>query len=505
MSDTKKTSKQAAVEFLNTLITIRNAPLLILGLTTIALVYPTATDWCLENLGDGFFSRMAANIVTMLVYMMLDGLLEIVLNYIDGQDNEGRSFGYYAFVIAVGCIALGGSGTLSIWSAPIIVALTDDTAKIGKDTKDLARMKLKNDSLSIASLGAIAAQALETEGARIESARKKAEELEKAAAATSHSSWYRDYQDARNNPRHWLWTCSGGAGCPKGYRDYRDGILAARAEGARIVADAQGLVASLGDTHTGGDRFIIDAIKSATVADSVLLARNSYLFSVKQKALITIEVGSMLAVIFITIMIVWGKKMHNVTLDREFITLFSVIRHTLDRVLTALYFLYSSLIDAIHPETLQNLVMIPVELAGNIIGRKARETREQLAIAEAERKKAEEQNRKEEEEARRIEAEREKRRKEEERQRAQDKERNKKTLEGVEKKDKDRILNAIRYQLKTLRTLDAKKDATKIAECKARINGIIADRRSGLAFLESKGYNCSVDWETGSVSAKLKA
>ena len=79
-NSSKKSEKQAAIDFLNTLVTIRNAPLLILGLTTIALVYPTATGWCLENLGDSFVSRMAANVVTMLVYMMLDGLLEIVLN-----------------------------------------------------------------------------------------------------------------------------------------------------------------------------------------------------------------------------------------------------------------------------------------------------------------------------------------------------------------------------------------------------------------------------------------
>ncbi len=544
-NSSKKSEKQAAIDFLNTLVTIRNAPLLILGLTTIALVYPTATGWCLENLGDSFVSRMAANVVTMLVYMMLDGLLEIVLNYIDGQESGGRSVTYYAFVVVVGCAALAGSGTLSIWSAPIIVALTDDTENIGKDTKRLAEMKLRNDSLAISSRGAIISQALESEGARIERARKKAEELEKAAAKTSHASWYADYVAAKNNASHWLWTCAGGSGCPSAYREYRDKILAARKEGARIVADAQGFVASIGSNSSGDDRFIIDAIKSASKADSVLLSRNIHLFSVKQKALVTIEIGCMVAVIFITIMIVAGKAVHQVTLDREFITLFSVIRDTLDKVIAALYYVYSALINAIHPETLQNMVMVPVEFVGNAIGRKARETRERLAIAEEERRKADEhrqalelelqalenerqaekqrqarekarqerekmeqeareKERREAEETRARELEREKELEKERQKLAQDKARKEKTLHAVEKKEKDRITNAIRYQFKRLQALDARKEPTKYAECKAKINEIIADKISGLAFLESRGYNCSVDWETGSVSATEK-
>lgn len=554
-SNEKKTDKQAAIDFLNTLITIRNAPLLILGLTTITLVYPTTTGWCVENLGDTFFSRMAANIVTMLVYMMLDGLLEIVLNYIDDQETEGRSVRYYAFVVLVGCVALAGSGTLSIWSAPIIVALTDNTGNIGKDTKRLAEMKLRNDSIAIASRGAIVAQALESEGARMENARKQAQALEKAAAKTSHASWYSDYLAAKNNSSHWLWTCTGGSGCPREYRQYRDRILAARQEGARIIADAQGLVTTIsGNSSASDDRFVIDAIKSASKADSVLLARNEYLFNIKRKALVSIEIGCMIAVIFITIMIVAGKKVHNVTLDREFITLFSVIRTTVDKVITTLYYVYSALIDAIHPRTLQNMVMIPVEAAGHLLGRKARETRERLAIAEEERRKAEdarkdaerkaeeqrqalelerqalerqrqeekramalekarqerekmeaearERARKEAEEARMREREREKERERQRREDAQNKARKEKPLQPVEKKVKDSITNAIRYQFKRMETLDARKDAEVYSECKAKINEIIADKLNGLAFLESRGYTCRVDWEKKSVSAK---
>ena len=277
----------------------------------------------------------------------------------------------------------------------------------------------------------------------------------------------------------------------------------------------------------------------------MLLSRNIHLFSVKQKALVTIEIGCMVAVIFITIMIVAGKAVHQVTLDREFITLFSVIRDTLDKVIAALYYVYSALINAIHPETLQNMVMVPVEFVGNAIGRKARETRERLAIAEEERRKADEhrqalelelqalenerqaekqrqarekarqerekmeqeareKERREAEETRARELEREKELEKERQKLAQDKARKEKTLHAVEKKEKDRITNAIRYQFKRLQALDARKEPTKYAECKTKINEIIADKISGLAFLESRGYNCSVDWETGSVSATEK-
>ena len=240
-----------------------------------------------------------------------------------------------------------------------------------------------------------------------------------------------------------------------------------------------------------------------------------------------------------------GKAVHQVTLDREFITLFSVIRDTLDKVIAALYYVYSALINAIHPETLQNMVMVPVEFVGNAIGRKARETRERLAIAEEERRKADEhrqalelelqalenerqaekqrqarekarqerekmeqeareKERREAEETRARELEREKELEKERQKLAQDKARKEKTLHAVEKKEKDRITNAIRYQFKRLQALDARKEPTKYAECKAKINEIRADKISGLAFLESRGYNCSVDWETGSVSATEK-
>lgn len=545
------TTKEAAKEFLESLVSLRNAPLLLLGATTLALVYPTSVEWAHENLGYGLLAQIVANIVTLLVYMMFDGLLEITLSYTDNTEYKPEIRWFYVFVLCVGGVALAGSGTLSIWSAPIVVALTDNTSEIGKDTKDLARMKLKNDSLAIIAETEKVSIATSTYNQRITAARQDSARMEKEAAQTSHNSWYRDYKSARTKSRHWFWDCDGGQGCPKAYRDYRDGIKEARNKGAALVAREAGLSSSLA-SNGSSDEFIIEAIQMAAVTDSVMLARNLAMFEVKRKALVSVELFSALAVILLTITIMWGKKQHGVTLSREFVTLFGVVRQTLGKVITTFLAIYQELIAAINPATIQNLVMAPVELIGNTVGRKARLARQRIEEAEKQNKALEqkrEEARQEAERARkeaqaardalereknaRIEREkaleREKQAREErerilaiERQRreeaeararaererealerAQNKAREANTLVPVDKATKDRILNAIRYQLKTLQTLDATKDATNYSAVKLKINEIIADRQNGLAFLESRGYNCSVDWKTGSVSAKL--
>lgn len=359
----------------------RNLPLMLLGLTTLAIVYPMSAQWAAATFGAGTWAAFfTANLVTIIVYGSVDGVLELTLKFIDGTrpSSNGRIFYYSVCFLSLG--ALAASGTFSMWARPLIADLFRDKSNPQERTKELLMKEqdLQHEQIQ-ASEKAIQA-AIDSEPQRIAAARQEAEHLEAAAvASTSHSSWQRDYRAARNNPRHWFWTCTGGKGCPKGYRQYRDHVRAAREQGKALIAKQQNLVATLRASPTPSGRSQgLQVIRQLAAADSTEAVVQMQLFEKRGDAIVLSEAIALALVALITIIVLAGRKAYDVDLDIEPVTLFGAVEMLIVKVCTTLYGIYKEILDYISPETIKSLAMVPIVAAGNRITGHTKRTQQEL-------------------------------------------------------------------------------------------------------------------------------
>jgi len=411
----KDTQKQT-IKFLRTLIAVRNLPLMALGLTTLAMVWPMSLAWAQSHFG-GILAYIVANFLTIIFYGSVDGLLEVTLKFLDGTElpSKGRRL-FYALIVILSLGALTASGTFSIWAAPAIAqALGGDPSEIGKDTKELLKQEYELQREGIKAQREAMRESAATREQRIALARAEADRLEaEAAASTSHGSWKRDYRTAKNQPNHWFWTCKQGSGCPANYIEYRESILAARAEGKRLIAQAGGSPTLAGAPAGGGSLAILERL---SVADSTSATMALQLQAVRTKALVMAEGICLVLVAVITFIVLLGRKAYEIDdLGIEPRTLFSALGALFAKLAEVAGELWEEMLNAINPGTIRAWAALPFVWAGQNIGAKGREYRRQLEekaktaeaaakAAEADRQKAEEARR-QLEEARRQEAER---------------------------------------------------------------------------------------------------
>lgn len=79
---------------------------------------------------------------------------------------------------------------------------------------------------------------------RVSDASIQAVQLLNNAISKGSDSWQKDYQNHKNNLRGWFWVCTK---CPKEYRNYREGIIKAKSDGAQLIEDARGYTSQIAD------------------------------------------------------------------------------------------------------------------------------------------------------------------------------------------------------------------------------------------------------------------
>lgn len=431
MSETSE--KQKVQQFLRSLIVARNLPLMLLGITTLAFVWPSSRDWATDQFGQNTWSALfAANLLTIIIYGSVDGVLELTLKFIDGTrvPKNGRLF-YYA-VCVLGLSALIASGTFSMWASPIVSeAFRKDTGGTEK-TKELLEREYTIQEKQIESNQAAIQAAIDSAPTRIAAAQAEAQKIElDAVNSTTHGSWKKDYYAARNNPQHWFWTCEGGSGCPSGYRAYRDQVAQARAEGKALISAEKNLVAKLqGTSPTLASTGSFQIIRQLSHTDSLETSHQLYLSARRADAIIMVEWICLFLVGAITIIVLAGRKAYDIDLDIKPVTLFGAVEMLIMKVSNTLFALYKEAVDYINPDTIKAGFMIPVVAAGNYLGgttkRLHQELQEKAEAAEIARQQAESARQEAERQRREMEAQA---RQEAERQRAADYERRRRQAE----------------------------------------------------------------------------
>lgn len=415
-SETTEKSNKNERNFLRTLVGARNLPLMLLGLTTLAIVYPMAKMWAESQVGPGFWAFVLTNFLSIIIYGCVDGLLELTLKFLDGTPlpKQGRLM-FYGLIAALAFITLVASGTFSMWAAPAIsAAMGGDPSQIGNETKHLLAKEIESQQEARKLAGEVAAQSAATLSERIMAAKAVAAKLEReAAAATPHGSWRKDYESAKNKPSHWFWTCkSGASGCPAGYVEYRESILAARAEGAALVASEKGHSPTIAATPSA-----MPIIKALAEADAKAVGLAIELQGVRTKALVLAEAISLGLVFLITLIVFMGRRAYEIDhLGVSPKTLFSAIGALVAKLSEVAGELYEQFLNSISPQAIREVSALPFTWAAVKLGfnptTRRQELLEQLAAEQAARQKAEadrqkaEEARRQLEEARRQESER---------------------------------------------------------------------------------------------------
>ncbi len=191
------------------------------------------------------------------------------------------------------------------------------------DHNEVIERGLQQDSLNKAQAVQMLEEAEAQETQKIREAQAEKRQLIAAAVSSTNSSSYRrDYEAARHNPRHWFWTCQGGHGCPSKYRAYRNRIKAAEAEGDRLIAEArshaesvQALAAPLLAYQVQNDSSLNRAGANYIGLEQLRINKGKTINWI----LFIVTVGAMILSVLITLELKSHRKQHGQHYDDDFI------------------------------------------------------------------------------------------------------------------------------------------------------------------------------------------
>lgn len=213
-------------------IKIRNASLLVLALGT-ALASMSISNAISNEYHFNLFFKIVFQIVfVVLGYISIDSALRNNLLV----SSQGEDKGLKRYFERGALIALLFTVLFSLGASWIVGQFSKGESNY-KDYNKQIDVYSKRDSTNKALASQTLIKLNKEEENQISLAKDKARALENAIVARGSISWQNDYKNAKNNPSHWLWVCTGKqSGCPKEYRKWRDEILQAREEGKQLIA-----------------------------------------------------------------------------------------------------------------------------------------------------------------------------------------------------------------------------------------------------------------------------